>query len=150
MAKTVEELEQELSTAKGKVGELETIKQAIGGTGDVRAVEALHEKVRELTPLAADGKAYREAQVKEYIRLGRLAGKLPDDPEKLKEKEDFVAGWPMKHLQDELAGLREQVRKTHPDQAELPAEDANARRTEKTPGTDTKALENPGKNDWLI
>lgn len=126
------------------------MKTAIGGGGDVKAVEDLHAKVRELTPLAEDGKAYREAQVKEYLRLGRLAGKLPDDPEKLKEKEDFVAGWPMKHLQDELDGLREQVRKTHPDKADLPREDANARRTDKTPGTDTKALENPGNNDWLI
>ena len=103
----------------------------------------------DIKALAADGKAFREAQVKEYLRLGRLAGKLPDDPEKLKAKEAVIASFPMDFLADEIKGLRAEVMRTHPDQAELPGEDLKDKRTSGKPGEGSKALETRVGNDWL-
>lgn len=97
--------------------ELKDLKAEIGDT-----------TVSELKALAADGKAYRAAQVKEYIRLARLDGSLPDDPEALAAKQAVIEGFPMDFLADEIKTIRARVAKTHPGQAELPAEDAQERR----------------------
>ena len=121
--------------------ELKALKETLGIKDGVTA--AL------ISALAADGKAFREAQVKEYMRLGRLAGKLPDDPEKLKAKEAVIASFPIDFLADEIKNLRAEVMRTHPDQAELPGEDLKDKRTNGKPVEGSKALETRTGNDWL-
>jgi len=75
--------------------ELKDLKAEIGDTS-----------VKELKALASDGKAYRDSQVKEYVRIGRLVGKLPDDPDALKSKQAVIEGFPMDFLLDEITSLQ--------------------------------------------
>ena len=146
------EIEVELKEVKDKFSDL-TVKYTTLENEHKSLKETLGIKdgasVQDIKALAADGKAYRESQVKEYARLGRLAGKLPDDPEKLKAKEAVIASFPMDFLQDEIKNLRDEVRRTHPDQAELPGEELKDKRTNGKPGEGSKALETPIGNDWL-
>jgi hypothetical protein len=121
--------------------ELKTLKETLGIKDGV--------SVQDIKALAVDGKAYRESQVKEYVRLGRLAGKLSDDPEKLKAKEAVIASFPMDFLVDEIKSLRDEVRRTHPDQAELPGEELKDKLTNGKPGEGSKSLETRAGNDWL-
>ena len=146
------EIEVELKEVKDKFSDLtarhttlenehKSLKETLGIKEGVSA--------SDIKALAADGKAYREAQVKEYLRLGRLAGKLPDDPEKLKAKEAVIASFPMDFLADEIKNLRDEVRRTHPDQAELPGEELKDKRTNGKPGEGSKSFETRSGNDWL-
>jgi hypothetical protein len=106
-------------------------------TQDTTAKDA---KITELTPLAADGKAYREELVTQYVTHKAKLGEVGEIPEAQKSVKDVAAAYPVDFLRSEVKLLEARVFEKFPDTGKLKGDN----RTDKTrDGKDGQEKVNP-------
>ncbi len=96
---------------KGLVGDRDTKITAL-----TTELQQQKDKVAELTPLAADGKAYRDALVTDYVTARTKLGECDEKPESQDALRKVAAGYPVDHLKKEVALLQDRVAEKFPDQ----------------------------------
>ena len=110
------------------------------GVADVKVAEAvkpLNEKITELTPLAADGKAYRYGLATQYVTLKAKMGEVAETPE-AQEKVKTVAGsYPIDFLKSEVDVLQKRVEEKFPTEPQTIGDDRQ-----------DKSGDGAGAKDW--
>jgi hypothetical protein len=96
---------------KGIVGDRDTKITAL--TSELKEQK---DTVAELTPLAADGKAYRDGLVTEYVTAKAKLGECDEKPESQEALKKVAAGYPIDHLKKEVALLKDRVAEKFPDE----------------------------------
>jgi len=83
-----------------------------------KAVDAasapLNQKIAELTPLAADGKAYRDGMVSSYVAQKAKLEEVSEKPEDQKALREVVEKYPVDFLKSEVAHLQKRVEEKFP------------------------------------
>jgi hypothetical protein len=100
----------ELEPFKAKVAELEPFKAKVAG---------LETEIAVLTPLAADGKTYRDGLVADYVKAKALLKEVSDKPEDQEKVKKIAQGFEVDFLKTEVALLSKRVAETHPGGSEL-------------------------------
>lgn len=85
-------------------------------------------KIDELTPLAADGKAYREELVSNYVAAKAKLGEVAETPDAQNGLKQVAAGYPLDFLKSELKHLQARIEKAFPDTYQTTGEDGNDKR----------------------
>ena len=85
----------------------------------IKALEPLELKVAELTPLAADGKAYRDDLVGKYIAGKAKLKECDETPEAQESLKNVATGYPIKFLKSEVVHLQARVDEKFPAGSEL-------------------------------
>lgn len=95
-------------------------------------ITTLKGQVAELSPLAADGKAYREELITKYVTLKTKLEEIPaDSPEKQADAKKVAASFPIEFLKSEASALQKRVDEKFPVEKEnLQSEDPNKGRKE--------------------
>ena len=96
------------------------------GVADVKvadAVKPLNEKIAELTPLAADGKAYRDGLVAQYVALKAKLGEVAETPEAQDIVKSVAAAYPIDFLKSEVDTLQKRVEEKFPDEPKTKGDD---------------------------
>lgn len=101
-----------------------------------KAVKPLNEKIAELTPLAADGKAFRDDLVSKYVANKAKLGEVAETPEAQDKVKAVVAAYPMDFLRAEVDSLEKRVAEKFPAEQQL----AGDERRDKSKDT--------GEGDW--
>jgi hypothetical protein len=78
------------------------------------AVKPLNEKIAELSPLAADGKAYRDGLITQYVTLKAKLGEVAETPEAQDKVKAVAAAYPIDFLKSEVAALEKRVDEKFP------------------------------------
>jgi hypothetical protein len=79
----------------------------------------LEDKIRELQPLANDGKAYRAGLVNEYVGLKVKLGEASEKPENQDAVKEVVANYPIDFLLGEIKLLKARVFEKFPTTSQL-------------------------------
>ncbi len=79
----------------------------------------LEDKIKELMPLAADGRAYRNTLVQDYITLKVKLGEASEKPENQDALKGLVATYPIDFLKAEIVVLQRRVAEKFPAEAQL-------------------------------
>jgi hypothetical protein len=95
------------------------------------ATRPLNDRIKELLPLAADGRTYRNNLVSEYISLKVKLGEASEKPENQDALKEMVAAYPIDFLKSEIGLLKVRVYEKFPSEAQLTGSD-NLERTNKT------------------
>ena len=103
-------------------------------------VADLAKQVSDLTPLAADGKAYRESLVTSYVVNKAKIGDIDEKPESSERLKTLCSGWPLDFLKQEITALDRRVAEKFPDNAQTRGDD---RRDKTGDGTAGGKGENP-------
>ncbi|NOZ68007.1 MAG: hypothetical protein GXP46_01860 [Deferribacteres bacterium] len=91
-------------------------------------LKELENKVAELEPLAADGRAYRKELVDSYVTLRTKLEELPaDDENRQKQAREIAAGFPVEFLKSEVEVLQKRVEEKFPDEGQLKGGDPDNR-----------------------
>jgi hypothetical protein len=88
-------------------------------TAHKTAITGLEAKVTELTPLAADGKAYRDGLIADYVAAKAKLNECPETPEAQGELKKVAAGYPVDFLKSEVTHLQARVAEKFPDKGQL-------------------------------
>lgn len=104
----------------------------------IKALEPLEQKVTELTPLAADGKAYRDGLVLAYCASKAKLGEVTDKPEEQEAIKKMAEGFPVDFLKSEVAYLGKRVDEKFPAGSQLSGE-SDPEKRDKSKGADGKA-----------
>lgn len=109
--------------------ELKTAIEDMTKAAVTSATEALNAKITELTPLAADGKAYREELITKYVTLKTKLEEIPaDDEVKQTGAKKVAGGFPIDFLKSEGEALQKRVDEKFPDVPGVKPQDPNANR----------------------
>jgi len=100
------------------------------------AITPLNAKIAELTPLADDGKAYRDGLVADYVSKKAKLGDISEKPEDHAELKVVAAGYPMKFLKAEVETLQKRVEEKFPAEPQTKGDD----RRDKSGGDDENSL----------
>lgn len=103
----------------------------------------LKTKVAELSPLAADGKTFRDGLVVTYVTLKAKMEECAVTPEAQDKLKTVVATYPVDFLKSEVGHLEKRVAEKFPAESELPAGDPEGKRA--APGTEKKKSLRPDK-----
>jgi hypothetical protein len=76
-------------------------------------------RIKELEPLAMDGKAYREDLVKNYVALKAKLGDIGETPEAQIPVKAVAAGYPLDFLKTEVLVLEKRVQEKFPAEGQL-------------------------------
>jgi hypothetical protein len=79
---------------------------------DITAKEA---RIVELSPLAADGKAYRDGLVTQYVAQKAKLGEVAETPEAQEKVKAVAAAYPIDFLKSEVEALEKRVAEKFPD-----------------------------------
>jgi hypothetical protein len=71
-------------------------------------------KIKELTPLAEDGKTYRNGLVDEYVQLKAKVGDIAETADSHKSIKEIAGTYPMSFLQAEVKTLQKRVEERFP------------------------------------
>jgi hypothetical protein len=107
----VEAMKQKAKEALDEVKESLKVK-----TQELVASEA---KVKELTPLAADGKAFRDDLISQYVASKAKLSEVSEKEEEQKELRTIAAGYPIEFLRAEVKHLEARVAEKFPDKSQL-------------------------------
>lgn len=133
LKKLLEKLSKEfktLFTAENISAEIRSLVDAAGAKADgqltAKAAElkALQDKVNELTPLAADGRAYRKELVDGYVANKAKLGEVTEDPEEQKGLRAVVEAYPITFLKAESGFLQKRVEEKFPDKPQTKGDDS--------------------------
>lgn len=80
-------------------------------------------KIEELTPLAADGKAFRNELVTSYVTAKAKLGEVAETPEAQEKVKNVAAFYPIDFLKDEVKALQARVAEKFPDKAQTKGDD---------------------------
>lgn len=153
MEKGMEKLKEFLGSIKEIIGEAvtesnvtEKIKSVLAkATDQVKELTTknteLEKQVKELTPLADYGKAYRDDSEKEYIRCKALMGEVQETPEAQDKVKGFLKNMDMDFILDEVKTLQARVHAKFPDKSQF-----TKTKDAPKPG-ETNAKEDPLDND---
>ena len=100
----------ELEPFKAKAAELEPI------TGKVKELET---QVATLTPLAADGKTFRDGLIAAYVKAKALLKEVTEKPEDQEKLKKMVSGFEIDFLKSEVEHLKKRVAEKIPAGSEL-------------------------------
>lgn len=103
----------------------------------VKALEPLEAKVAELTPLAADGKAYRDGLAQSYVTQKAKLGECAETPEAQDALKKVAAAYPIDFLKSEVGHLEKRVAAKFPAESQLEGGDPEKR--DKSAGADKGA-----------
>ncbi|MDA8433698.1 MAG: hypothetical protein M0Z60_12165 [Nitrospiraceae bacterium] len=78
-------------------------------------ITELEGKVSDLAPLAADGKAFRDGLVTDYVALKAKLGEVCEKPEDQAAVKQVAAGYPIDFLRSEVKHLQARVEAKFPD-----------------------------------
>jgi hypothetical protein len=118
----------EITAQKTKIAELET-------------------SVAGLTPLAADGKAFRDGLVTDYVMAKAKLGEVAETAEAQKVVRDVAATYPIEFLKSEVKSLQERVAEKFPAEAQTKGDN---RRDKSEDGKHTETDEKGIKNNPLV
>ena len=85
-------------------------------------LEGARQKAASLEPLAADGKAYRDDLVGQYVTHKAKLGEVAETPEAQKAVREVAAAYPIAFLKDEVKTLEKRVCEKFPDTGKLPGD----------------------------
>jgi len=109
--------------------------QAVAAEKTAEAVKPLNEKIAELSPLAADGKAYRDGLVAQYVTLKAKMGEVAETPEAQDKVKTVAATYPVDFLKSEVDALQKRVDEKFPAESQ-------------TKGDDRQDKSDDGAKDW--
>jgi hypothetical protein len=100
------------------------------------AITAKEARITELSPLAADGKAYRDGLVTQYVSQKAKLGEVAETPEAQEKVKTVAAVYPIDFLKSEVEALERRVAEKFPNKPQTKGDD----RTDKS--------EDSGEVDW--
>ena len=121
----IDEKETTITAQKSKISEMET---TIAG----------------LSPLAADGKAFRDGLVTDYVTAKAKLGEVAETPEAQKVVRDVAVTYPIGFLKSEVKSLQDRVAEKFPDTPQTHGDD---RRDKSTDGKTTQTGGEKGIKD---
>ncbi len=157
-AKIMNELLKKLAKALGKVfsddeekavGEIKAFideKDSDIVSQKTKIVE-LETKVAGLTPLAADGKAFRDSLVTDYVTAKAKLGEVSETEEAQKVVKDVAATYPIEFLKSEVKALQDRVAEKFPAESQLPGDE---RRDKSKDGKGTETGEKGIRDNPLV
>lgn len=92
--------------------------------------DTLKTEVKDLKPLAADGKAYRESLVDRYVAAKAKLGECDETEDAQKGVKDVVTTYPIKHLETEVDLIEKRVAEKFPAEPQTEAGDPDGTRTD--------------------
>jgi hypothetical protein len=92
------------------------------GESVTAATRPLNEKIKELMPLAADGRTYRNSLVGDYIRLKVRLGEASEKIENQDALKEMVGAYPIDFLKSEIGLLQRRVYEKFPAESQLGAD----------------------------
>jgi hypothetical protein len=114
----VDEIKEAFDEMKQKAKQaLDEVKTAL--TAKTQELEASQAKVKELTPLATDGRAYRDGLISDYVAAKAKLGEVAETPEAQDAVKTVAAGYPIDFLKSEVKHLQTRVEEKFPDKSEL-------------------------------
>jgi polyhydroxyalkanoate synthesis regulator phasin len=118
----VEEIREAFEEMKQKAAEaLSQVKEALKTrTAELEASQA---KIKELSPLAADGKAFRDDLVSKYAANKAKLGEVAETPEAQDAVKKVAADYPIEFLRSEVTHLQKRVEEKFPDKPQLKGDD---------------------------
>lgn len=134
---------------------LEKLKKVFGKTfSEEGAVEEIKQmldekdqKVRELTPLAEEGKAYRKSLVDDTIRFGTMIEEIKTDTEEQKKEAAFLETLPIERLKTMREKYEKTAREKFPDKFTFKGKDTNDRQKQGE-NAQQKQQQTTGKKDY--
>ena len=87
------------------------------------ATKPLNDEIKRLQPIAADGTAYRNSLMTEYVGLKVKLGEASEKPENQDALKEVVATYPIDFLKAEIGLLKSRVYAKFPSEAQLSAGD---------------------------
>jgi hypothetical protein len=100
--------------------------------------------IKELEPLAAEGKAYREGLGKEYVSLKAKLGEVEETEEAQGKVKEVAAGYPIDFLKSEVESLKARVKEKFPNEPQIDGGDPDGQR-DKSAGGAGKLVEDATK-----
>ena len=97
----------------------------------IKQLEPLEQKVEDLEPLAADGKAYRDGLVSDYVSHKAKLGEAAETPEAQGKIKAVVEKYPVDFLKEEVKHLQKRVEEKFPDEGQLKGDDRRDKSNEK-------------------
>ena len=91
------------------------------------ATRPLHDKIKELTPLAADGRSYRNSLINEYVSLKVKLNEASEKPENQDALKEMVGAYPIDFLKGEIGLLKTRVYEKFPAEAQLASDQMHER-----------------------
>ena len=88
-----------------------------------KAVKPLNDKIAELTSLAADGKAYRDGLITDYVTHKAKLGEVAETPEAQDTVKAVASAYPIDFLKSEVAILQTRVDEKFPDKGQTRGDD---------------------------
>lgn len=120
MENTVDHIKSLVAAAEAKTKDLEEKIKSVKPLEDrIKELEPLIEKVKTLEPIAADGKAYRDTLINDYVAQKAKLGEVAETPEAQKTLREVVKGYPIDFLKTEVEHLQKRVEKTFPSEGQL-------------------------------
>lgn len=107
------------------------------------AVKPLNEKITELSPLAADGKVYRNGLVTQYVTLKAKLGEVAETPEAQDKVKAVASGYPIDFLKSETDALQKRVEEKFPAEPQTPGDMRQDKTGDKVSGTTDWKTSNP-------
>jgi hypothetical protein len=107
----------------------------------------LETKVADLSPLAADGKAFRDGLVTDYVTAKAKLGEVAETPEAQKVVKDVAATYPIDFLKSEVKSLQDRVAEKFPAE---PQTKGDERRDKSEDGKGTQTDEKGIKDNVLV
>jgi hypothetical protein len=90
-------------------------------------LETAQAKVKELQPLADDGKAFRDGLIAEYVANKAKLGEVAETPEAQEALKQVAAGYPIDFLKSEAKHLQSRVEEKFPAKTEMTSDDPDNR-----------------------
>jgi hypothetical protein len=91
-------------------------------TGKDTAIAEKDKRIAELTPLAADGKAYRDDLISKYVAAKAKLGEVVETPEAQDKVKAVAAAYPIDFLKSEVDALQKRVDEKFPAEPQLPGD----------------------------
>lgn len=120
----VDNIKSMLDAKDAKVQELEKkIKTVETLEARVKQLEPFEQKAKDLEPLAADGKAFRNNLVKDYVSLKAKLKEVAETPEAQDKVKAVVEKYPVDFLKSEVDCLQKRVEEKFPCDPQLKGDD---------------------------
>lgn len=85
----------------------------------VKTIQSLEQKVRDLEPLATDGKAYRSDLEAQYVANKAKLKEVAETPEAQNKIREILKNYPIDFLKTEVEHLEKRVTDKYPDEGQL-------------------------------
>jgi hypothetical protein len=104
-------------------------------------------RIKELEPLAADGKAYRDDLIADTVKFAALIGEVADDEKSKKDEEDFLKSVPIARLKAQRDKYEAKAREKFPTHTIFTGKDQGDRE-QRGKDAEKTSLDTKGKKDF--